>query len=52
MEHGIDMKLTNGNVKMFLNGQLIVMSAKDRGILRMKFKTIWPAEANVAKRES
>lgn len=33
IERGIDMKFTNGNVKMFFNGQLIAMSAKVREIL-------------------
>lgn len=30
MERGIDVKLTNGNVKMFLNDQLIGIDAKEK----------------------
>lgn len=52
MERRIDVKLTSESVKMFLNGQLIGMNAKDGSILRMKFKTIWPAEVNVAEEQS
>lgn len=52
MERGIEIKLTNGNVKMFYNDKLIGMGTKDGGILRMKFKTNWPAEVNAAEGQS
>lgn len=52
MECGINVKLTNGSVKMFLDGHLIRMGAKDGRILRMKFKTIWSAEVNAAEGQS
>lgn len=52
MKRRIEIKLTNGSVKMFFNDQLIGMSAKDGGILRMKFKTIWPAKVNTAEGQS
>jgi len=49
MDRGIEIKLTNGNVKMFFNDQLIGTGAQNGGIIRMKFKTIWPAEVNAAE---
>lgn len=49
MEYGINVKLTNESVKMFLDGHYIDMGAEDGRILRMKFKTIWPAEVNAAE---
>lgn len=52
MERGIDIKLKEGNIKLFLNNQLIGMGIRDGGILRMKFKTIWPAEVNAPEGES
>lgn len=52
MERGIEIKLTNGNVKMFYNDKLIGMGTKDGGILRMKFKTNWPVEVNAAEGQS
>lgn len=55
MERRIDIKLTERNIKMFFNSQLIghqEIYALGRGILRMKFKTIWPAEVNATEGES